>query len=312
MSDSKLAEAREHLKEAEKCLKTGLLKWKPDYEGACIEYGKAAIAFKNAKSYNEAIDCYLKQLEAEKAHGSLYQAAKAAESAAMLCKEKGDFIRAGDLVEQASELYLEHGVGDTAAIMLSRGAKMLEQATPEKSIQLYKKACDVAEAQDRMKECTENIGRAARVCIKIKKFDDAAKYIGQELDFMSRTNHGGVLNKLVMGLVLVHLHREDYVAADQSFQKALRQYTGFRDSDEAGPIETFLEAYNDGNGEKAESIARGSLFAYMENEFTKLARDLKYPKSSTTPATTSAKDSSAAAGGGGEEEDKDEYDGGLC
>ncbi|CAD5117819.1 DgyrCDS6567 [Dimorphilus gyrociliatus] len=41
--DRKTAEAIEHVNQAEKCLKTGLLKWKPDHEGASSEYEKAGL-----------------------------------------------------------------------------------------------------------------------------------------------------------------------------------------------------------------------------------------------------------------------------
>lgn len=58
-------------------------------------------------------------------------------------------------------------------------------------------------------------------CISIR-FDEAAKFMKRELDFYSRTDSQGLLNKLVMGLVLVHLHREDHTAADQAFQACLR------------------------------------------------------------------------------------------
>lgn len=38
---SRIQEGEQHLIEAAKCLKTGLLKWKPDYDIAGTEYEKA-------------------------------------------------------------------------------------------------------------------------------------------------------------------------------------------------------------------------------------------------------------------------------
>ena len=46
MNAKKTAEAEEHLRLAAKALKTGLLKWNPDYDTAGDEYSRAATAFK--------------------------------------------------------------------------------------------------------------------------------------------------------------------------------------------------------------------------------------------------------------------------
>ena len=45
------------------------------------------------------------------------------ESAALIQKEIKEYMKASELIEKASTLYLEHGVPDTAAICLDRAAK---------------------------------------------------------------------------------------------------------------------------------------------------------------------------------------------
>ena len=46
MSEKKTLEAEEHMRLAAKALKTGFLKWSPDYDTAGDEYSRAATAFK--------------------------------------------------------------------------------------------------------------------------------------------------------------------------------------------------------------------------------------------------------------------------
>jgi hypothetical protein len=46
MDEYKSAEAEDHMRLAKKALKTGLLKWSPDYDTAADEFAKAANAFK--------------------------------------------------------------------------------------------------------------------------------------------------------------------------------------------------------------------------------------------------------------------------
>lgn len=271
-----MAEGNEHLREAEKCLKTGFLKWKPDYEGAGIEYGKAAISFKNAKAYDQAIASYTKQADVLKQTGSTFHAAKALESAAMTHKDAGDMGKAADLMDKASTMYLEHGTPDTAALTLDRAAKMLEQSLPERAIEFYLKACDVCEAEDRPHQCAEMVGKAARLLIRTKRLEEAAVAVQREINYYGQVENPGPLNKLVMGLVLIQLTRGDYVAADQAYRGSLH-FPGFAASDEAGPIERLLDAYDQGDQQATDQITKSPLFRFMENDFTKLARDLQVP-----------------------------------
>ena len=52
------------------------------------------------------------------------------------------------------------------------------------------------------------------------RLEEAAEAVKQEIEYYSSVDNHGAINKLVMGLVLIHLHREDYVAADQAFKGA--------------------------------------------------------------------------------------------
>ena len=59
------------------------------------------------------------------------------------------------------------------------------------------------------------------VCCRL---DEAADAMKREIDYYNRAESPGLVNKLVMGLVLIHLHRGDYVAADQAFKSCLNRW----------------------------------------------------------------------------------------
>merc|ERR1719309_724781 len=88
MAAQKINEAHEHMAKGDKYLKTSFTKWKPDYDSAASEYGKAAVCFKNAKQYEEAKDAYLKEAEYHTENKALFHAAKAIEQAGMMMKEQ--------------------------------------------------------------------------------------------------------------------------------------------------------------------------------------------------------------------------------
>ena len=67
------------------------------------------------------------------------------EAAAGIYKEMGKVERAADLIEEACNLYLEHGVPDTALIALEKAGQMLETKDVDRAIRMYLKGIDVAE-----------------------------------------------------------------------------------------------------------------------------------------------------------------------
>ncbi|OBS75747.1 hypothetical protein A6R68_17802, partial [Neotoma lepida] len=145
-------------------LKTGFLKWKPDYDSAASEYGKAAVAFKNAKQFEQAKDACLREAVAHENNRAAY------EQAGMMLK----------LIEKASMMYLENGTPDTAAMALERAGKLIENVDPEKAVQLYQQTASVFENEERLRQAVELLGKASRLLVRGRRFDEAALSIQKE------------------------------------------------------------------------------------------------------------------------------------
>ncbi|XP_046360371.2 gamma-soluble NSF attachment protein-like [Haliotis rufescens] len=305
-SDRKLSEGLEHIRLAEKCMKTSLFKWKPDVDGAVDEYRKAATSFKNAKAYDEAKDMYLKTAELQQQSGATFHAAKSFEQAAMICKENKEIDQCLHLMQTAAVMFQEHGTPDTAALTLDKAAKMVEMNQPEKAIDIYLKACDVAEIEDRPRQCAEYIGKAARLMIRCRRYVDAVKTMKKEIDYYTECENFELLNKVIMGTVLVHLTQEDYVAADLFFKSCLT-LTTFGCSEEAGALEDLLTAYDQGDEEMGRRTLKLPLFKYLDNAFAKLARDLVIPGGAVSPTGNSS-----ALQSPGQESAGEAFPDGLC
>ena len=56
----------------------------------------------------------------------------------------GEFDMVAQLAERACQLYRNHGTVDTAATMLDRVAKIIEGTRPQRAMDLYKQAVDIA------------------------------------------------------------------------------------------------------------------------------------------------------------------------
>ncbi|CAH1780497.1 unnamed protein product [Owenia fusiformis] len=305
--EKKISEGLEHMELAAKCLKTSFFKWKPDLDGAVSEYGKAAVCFKNGKALEKAREAYIKTADTQCQANSHFHAGKSYEQAAMICRDMKDHDQAAHWAVQASNFFLEYGTPDTACSALERAGKMIEPVQPEKAIELYRRAQDVAEMEDRPRQAAEMAGKVARIYIRLKKHEQAYTALEKEMTLWSGVENFPMVNKLVVAAVLLQLHLGDYIAADKMYKSSM-SVPGFGSSEEAMCLEELLTAYDEGDQEKATEVLRRPIIRYMENDFTKLARDLTVPggRVGTNPNPTDGAGETV-----GDDED-DEYSGGLC
>lgn len=55
----------------------------------------------------------------------------------------GDLDNVFKFCERAACMYQEHGIPDTGALSLDKGAKIIEHQLPEKALHLYEHAVDI-------------------------------------------------------------------------------------------------------------------------------------------------------------------------
>ncbi|XP_077348569.1 gamma-soluble NSF attachment protein [Lithobates pipiens] len=312
MAAQKINEGLEHLAKAEKCLKTSFLKWKPDYDSAASEYAKAAVAFKNAKQYDQAKDAFLKEAEAYENNKALFHAAKAFEQAGMMLKEMQKLPEAVHLIEKASMMFLENGTPDTAAMALERAGKLIENVNLEKAVQLYQQSASVFENEERLRQAVELLGKASRLLVRARRLDEAVASIQKEKNMYKEIENYPTCYKKTIAQVLVHLHRNDYVAAEKCVRESY-SIPGFNGSEDCAALEQLLEGYDQLDQDQVCDVCNSPLFKYMDNDYAKLALSLSVPGGGTkkkSPATS--QDSASAQGAPKHEEEDDEYEGGLC
>lgn len=280
-TERKFAEGMEYMRQADKCLKTSLFKWQPDFEGAAMDYTSAATCFKNAKAYPNCKECLIKAADSYRQQHSFFSAAKSLEQAALVSKDMGDLNGAMKLVERASQLFQEHGTPDTAALSLDKGAKMIEAKYPAEAARLYEKAADVVLLEDRPRQSAEFLGKSARLMVKLKRYDEAAELVKRELEMQEEGENRGAVGRLIVALVLIHLTRGDLIAA----QKAFQGKHSYVEQEEVATIETLLTAFDEEDGELAARALNSPFLKHMDVEYAKLARNLTLPDSTISDSS---------------------------
>nr|XP_039258206.1 gamma-soluble NSF attachment protein-like [Styela clava] len=276
----KLQEGLQHMEEAEKHLKTGFFKWRPDYDSAAASFQNAGLAFKLAKQYEKAYAAYERLADAHYKLGARFHAAKAYEEAGNACRELNDYNKALAYYDRASDIYMENGTPDTAVLCLERAGKMTEMVNAEWSISLYMKAAEICQNEDdsRFRQAAELVGKASRLQLQNNKLSDAINTIGHECQLYSQSDGGGEsIPRLTCGLVLVHLHIGDPVSAEQAIHSACDYADIFDGSEEQDALMRLVEAFNEEDQEKVDLVINTPMFKFMDNVYAKLARSLRVP-----------------------------------
>lgn len=271
---SKIEEANTHIRQAEKSLKTSLLKWRPDFEVAADEYTHAATCFRIVKSFQQCKECLSKASDCYKQNRSWFHAAKNLEQAVLICKEMGDLSEVPKLAHSACSLYQQHGSPESGATVLDKAAKILEATEPEQALQLFQRAADVVMSEDSPRQAAEYMSKVARILVKVKMYDEAADAIRREIGMHQQIDHAPSVGRLAVALVLVQLARGDQVAAE----KAFKEWGNYCDAPEVQTLEMLLQAYDNEDADSARAALNSPFIKHMDVEYAKLARGLPLPQ----------------------------------
>ncbi|KAF5905217.1 gamma-soluble NSF attachment protein-like [Clarias magur] len=271
-----------------------------------------AVAFKNAKQLDEAKEAYLQEAEAHTNNRALFHAAKALEQAGMMLKDMQRLPEAIQYIEKASLMYVENGTPDTAAMALDRAGKLIEPVDLAKAVDLYQKAASVFENEERLRQAVELLGKASRLLVRQKKFDEAALAIQKEKNMYRDIENYPTCFKKTIAQVLVHLHRGDFVAADKCVRESY-SIPGFSGSEDCIALEQLLQGYDQQDEEQVARVCNSPLFKYMDNDYAKLAITLGVPGGGKKKKAAAAPGDGGVVSSGADkpEEEEDEYAGGL-
>ncbi|KAJ8967569.1 hypothetical protein NQ317_001781 [Molorchus minor] len=313
-TDKKINEGLEHVRNAEKSLKTSLLKWRPDHENAADEYNKAGSYCENtiflpasemSSPFEQCKDCLLKAIECHKQNRAilliiflycilnhwsrLFYAAKALDQCILVCKELGDLREIANYAERAANMYQSHGSAESAAASLDKAAKILESQHPTEALKLFQHAAEISMIQDSSRQAAEYTSKVARLHVKLQQYDLAADAIRRELGLHQQNESYQAAGRLTVALVLVQLARGDVVAAE----KAFKEWGNYCEGPEVQTLEMLLQAYDEEDPENAKRALNSSFIKHMDVEYAILARDMHLPEGMPAPSVATVRENAA-------------------
>lgn len=230
-----------------------------------------------------------------------------------MLKEMHKLPEAVFFIEKASMMFVENGTPDTAAMALDRAGKLIENVNLEKAVELYERAASVYENEERLRQSAELMGKVSRLLVRGRRLDEAAVSLQKEKNIYKEIENYPTCFKKTIAQVLVHLHRNDYVAADKCVRETY-SIPGFNGSEDSIALEQLLEGFDQQDQDQVFAICNSALFKYMDNDYAKLSLSLRVPGGGTKkklPVQQEGDQSAQKQPDGGEEED-DDYSSGLC
>lgn len=274
MQAKKCAEGAEHIRLAEKALKTGLMKWTPDYDSAGDDYSKAATCFKVAKAWPEALNALNRACDCYKECKQLYHAAKMLETTVLVCRDSGKLDEIPKVAERGGLLYRQHGSPESAAQLLEKAAKILEATDTKASLELYEKASETIMVEDRPKQAAELMAKVSRLQAKLKNWPGTIEALENTIKLFQESGNVNTAGRYATALVLVHVITEDVVAAAKSFN----QWGGYCEPDQSQALNSIINGFSDEDGVLVKQGLGSGAIKNLDVEFTRMIKEIKVPE----------------------------------
>ncbi|OVA14997.1 NSF attachment protein [Macleaya cordata] len=258
---------------ADKLTKLSLTRWSADWRNATLLYEQAAVGFKLAKDNQNAKTAYEKASKGQEMLSSPWDAAKHLESAGAVAKELSSWSEVSDFYRRASELYTECGRSQPASDALAKGARALEDASPDEAVRMYGDACAILE-EDGKEQMSFDLYRAAtNVYIKLERYTDAATFLlrlGLAADQCKATNSQC---KAYLSAIIVYLYADDVKQAEKCYNDC-SQIDAFLSSDQSRCASKLLSAYAEGDVEEIKRVVQSSTISNLDHMIIRIARKL--------------------------------------
>jgi tetratricopeptide (TPR) repeat protein len=256
LQERKIREAEGLLKEAKKCLTTGMFQWKKDYLSAGPLYVKAANHFRVAKEPERAIKALIDGAKCSQECGQLHEVGNAYMQAAMIAKGMGgNEQRAVDFYKKAFDVYSANDDALTATNAGKQGAVMLAKIDQSAAIGMYRSLLDMLEAQHKHTYAFEIYRDVIRLCVRAKDFTAGCELVKNAVEAFKEGNQTTTVYQWHLCEVILMIQRGDLVGAEEVFLDSLGTQ-GYGLSDQAAAAEELLKGVKNNDADLLEKVKK--------------------------------------------------------
>eukprot|EP01120_Amphizonella_sp_Union-15-10_P000918 TRINITY_DN10991_c0_g1_i1.p1 TRINITY_DN10991_c0_g1~~TRINITY_DN10991_c0_g1_i1.p1 ORF type:complete len:306 (+),score=78.32 TRINITY_DN10991_c0_g1_i1:105-1022(+) len=263
----------------DKLAQTSFFKWKADWEGAADEYEKAATCYKLAKNLVKAKEAWKKAAIAYQHLHEEFSSARCLESAALNAKESQSMNEACELYLQASQLLISQQQNQRAAENRLHAARCAESFDNDLAVKYYHLTIDLLIADNKEHFIADAFKYALAFTLRGKRWEDslALLKIVEPVYTNMGSSYSGEVYKICTSTVVIHLVRNDVVAADNYYKECYSK-DGYLNSPEGQFAGDLIEAYLKSSEEEITKLKKHRALTFLDNEVVKLVRSLGSPE----------------------------------
>mmetsp|Transcript_16780 Transcript_16780/g.38864 ORF Transcript_16780/g.38864 Transcript_16780/m.38864 type:complete len:306 (-) Transcript_16780:71-988(-) len=272
-------QARAHVAEAEKALKPSwtALKFSPDILLASMEYTQAATKFRSANMLDESIKAWVKAADFKEQLHDPFGAARGYESAAAICEGKSERAEEGiALWTKAVHSYRLAGKPDSAAKMNLKLADVHQKkGETDSAKQAYEDALEIFKEDGKEHDLRDTYRTYIGFLVTTKQFRAALAAIDENIQLLVKQNSLPFAHKEMLCKVVIYLHMDDAVAAEQALGFASEAVDGWFMSGECQAGMKLVEAFKDYDSEAVKKLVKDQVFTFLPVEIARIAISLK-------------------------------------
>lgn len=309
LQDRKRNEAKEALKQGNKCLEKTMFRWHPDYLSAAPLFEKAAEAFRSAGDLEMAKKVFAQAAVVQNKNKSAFRAAQNCENAAKIVVQQIKDTRATGAAkdklleemkksyEAACSYYSDMGELGKAADALLKGATSCEENGMADVRELYMRACSLMEAQGKPHFAVDVFRKTLSYLVKAGLYQESVALLQRQVAIFLEIDQRANIHKCYLSEIILLLVIGDVAAADKTYMDQL-QSDDYLKSDECALAEDLVRAFKLGNEELLQQTIRKQGFSFLDNQIGRLVRTLSLfgNAASASPASASRTSSRSASG----------------
>jgi hypothetical protein len=154
----------------------------------------------------------------------------------------------------------------------------LENDAPTRACELYKEAVELYEIENKENLASELFRNVTSFFIRTQMWNELLELWTRVMKLLQKDQLYVELYRVYLSVIIVHLFRNDYVAADRAYAQFVST-EGFVVSEEAVLANTLLNAFQLNSPEDLKKAQSNILITFLDHEIAKLAKKLTIAES---------------------------------
>jgi len=276
-------EAKEFVKKGKSFATKSLLRWKPDWDSAAIEYEKGAQIYTHISKVAEAKDAWNLAAEAHANAGSLFLSGKAMDQLAQLLKDQKDVKGSAEAYARAAKYYFDDGKPDRQNEALQRAARTIMPVDAETGAKFIDEGITCLERAEKHHLTGDLYPLLLQCYLKDNKTQEAIATIRRQFVSFKAMGNGKGIARGMLEIVIITLTQGDEILARRYHDEGEKELPDYARNEEWALAADLLGAMERRDEARLKETLKDPTFSFLNVEICRRAKKLKVSGGAPSP-----------------------------